>query len=200
MNHSLIPDCPRCRGSSVATLNRGRQGAVLLGGLAGGISSAATVWAGARTGAAIGAVAGPAGSLLSAVAGAVLAALAGGATGCAAGAVIGDLIDDKVLDNYRCLDCGQRFSRPSTKDPARHVSPSPHSTQTPYPEHAAHVHRSAQKGQVFLPDGSPVIQGGLDDLDDPHGDHPSGFYGPFGLHSYGGYQHYPHIYPHSPHG
>ena len=200
MNQSLLPDCPRCWGRSVATLNRGRQGAVLLGGLAGGISSAATVWAGARTGAAIGSFAGPAGSLLSAVAGAVLAALAGGATGCAAGAVIGDLIDDKVLDNYRCLECGQRFSRPSAKDPARHGSPAPHPMQTPHPGQAAHAHRRAQKDQVFLPDGSPVIQGGFDDRGDTEGDHPPGFFGPFEPYSYGGYQPHTHNYPHSRHG
>lgn len=160
MTRTVIPDCPHCHGGSIVPLNRGRKSAVILGGLAGGISSAATVWNGARIGAAVGAIAGPAGSLLSAVAGAVLAALAGGAAGCAAGAVVGDLIDDKVLNNYRCLDCGHRFSRPSTKDVAARQPQTP--WESPHPA-TQHPH----------PYGPSFSQ---EDLDD---DHPYGFYGPY---------------------
>ena len=113
MTRAAIPDCPHCRSTHVTTTNLARKSAVMLGGLAGGISSAATVWNGARIGATLGSAAGPAGAMLSAVAGAVLAALAGAAAGCAAGGVVGDLIDHKVLNNYRCLGCGYRFSRSS---------------------------------------------------------------------------------------
>ncbi len=176
MTHTVVPDCPHCHGGSVVTLNRGRKSAVMLGGLAGGISSAATVWNGARIGVAVGAIAGPTGSLLSAVAGAVLAALAGSAAGCAAGTVVGDLIDDKVLNNYRCLDCGHRFSRLSTKDvmARQPMAPreKPHSDM-PHPAyHPDHrPHHSRPYGPP--PYGSLFSQ---EDLDD---DHPYGFYGPY---------------------
>lgn len=182
MTRAVIPDCPHCRSTNVVTLNRGRKSAVMLGGLAGGISSAATVWNGARIGAAVGAIAGPTGSLLSAVAGAVLAALAGGAAGCAAGAVVGDLIDDKVLNNYRCLDCGHRFSRLSTKDVMARQPQPPRESPHPATSHPAyHPHHSDPYGPA--PYGPSFSQ---EDLDD---DHPYGFYGP-----------YPDPYHASPHG
>jgi hypothetical protein len=44
------------------------------------------------------------------MAGAILGGLAGAATGCIAGAKLGEVIDGRVLDNYRCLDCGLSFS------------------------------------------------------------------------------------------
>ncbi len=139
----------------------------MLGGLAGGIYSAATVWQGARIGAVVGAPTGPAGALLSAVAGAMLAALAGAATGCAAGGVVGDLIDNKVLNNYRCADCGHSFSRAS----ATPVDPSPDMSQThPRSEdsHSDHPmffpHRG--HGPHWLPEDSEE-------------EHPHGVYHPY---------------------
>lgn len=167
MSRGLPPDCPHCRSTHVISMNRGRKAAVMLGGLAGGISSAANVWNGARIGAAVGAMAGPAGSLLSAVAGAVLAALAGGAAGCAAGAVIGDLIDDKVLANYRCLNCNHRFSH--TTAPKSDVG-YPHELDDEPPEpryHARHDRRA------------PAHAYGPMSLPDDEDDEPYGFYRPF---------------------
>lgn len=186
MTRTVMPDCPHCHGGSVVTINRGRKSAVMLGGLAGGISSAATVWNGARIGAAVGAIAGPTGSLLSAVAGAVLAALAGGAAGCAAGAVVGDLIDDKVLNNYRCLDCGHRFSRLSTKDVMAGQPQTPRESPHPATPHSAN-HSSHQPHHSHAHGPSPFGPSFLqEDLDD---EHPYGFYGP-----------YPHPHHASPHG
>ncbi|QBY54453.1 hypothetical protein [Cupriavidus oxalaticus] len=48
---------------------------------------------------------------LGVVAGAILGALAGGAAGCSTGSAVGELIDDKILDNYRCLDCAHTFAQ-----------------------------------------------------------------------------------------
>lgn len=164
MTRATIPDCPQCRGTNVTTLNHGRKSAVMLGGLAGGICSAATVWQGARIGAMMGTPTGPAGALLSAVAGAVLAALAGAATGCAAGGVVGDLIDNKVLNNYRCVSCGHRFSRAS----ATPVEPLPDVPQT-HP-----------RSEEFQP-GHPMFfphrgHGPHWPPDDPDEEQPYGFY------------------------
>ncbi|WP_354681497.1 hypothetical protein [Cupriavidus plantarum] len=54
------------------------------------------------------------------IAGAILGGLLGGATGCSAGAALGELIDDKILDNYRCLDCAHVFGQMSAVSNTRH--------------------------------------------------------------------------------
>ena len=167
MTRAAIPDCPHCRSTNITTLNHGRKSAVMLGGLAGGICSAATVWQGARIGAVVGTPAGPAGALLSAVAGAVLAALAGAATGCAAGGVVGDLIDYKVLNNYRCVACGHRFSRASVVP----VEPSPDGPQMhPLPEEPHQGH------PMFFPHRG---QGPHWPSEDPDEEQAHGFCGPY---------------------
>lgn len=179
MSHNLMPDCPHCHSANVITRNRGRKSAVMLGGLAGGISSAATVWHGARMGAAVGAVAGPTGALLSAVAGAVLAALAGGAAGCAAGGVVGDLIDDKVLNNYRCLACGHRFSRSTVPD---EPAPSAQTAQAHNPTAHPMAHPAAPRQYPY---------GHVDPHEDPdEEDHPP----------YGFYHRYPYPFHPAAHG
>lgn len=163
-----LPRCPHCHSANVTSMSRGRRSAVMLGGLAGGISSAASVWHGARLGAAVGSVAGPTGSLLSAVAGAVLAALAGSAAGCAAGAVVGDLIDDKVLNNYRCLDCDHRFSRASTPAPqgtSFEMARQP-GRESPHPQDGL---QSTQASHAF-----EAVHFPMDDDEEPYG-----FYRPF---------------------
>ena len=179
MSRTVLPDCPHCRGTNVASMNRGRKSAVMLGGLAGGISSAATVWHGARLGATVGAPAGPAGALLSAVAGAILAALAGGAAGCAAGAVVGDLVDDKVLNNYRCLDCGHRFSR-STVPTAVTDAPTSPSRSGHMPAQTVHHPHPHTHAHSFSPMFYPQ---GMDEMDDDESyGFPNGFPGPYPFH------------------
>ena len=50
----------------------------------------------------------------------VIGALLGGATGASAGVILGDVLDDRVLNNYRCLDCGYSFSvDPDSPDDTR---------------------------------------------------------------------------------
>lgn len=64
-------------------------------------------------------IAGPTGMSLGIIAGAILGDLLGGATGCSAGATLGKLIDDKILNNYRCIDCAHTFSQVSEFPTAR---------------------------------------------------------------------------------
>jgi hypothetical protein len=168
MSNSQPIGCPHCHSPNVVSMNHGRKSAVMLGGLAGGISSAASVWHGARLGAAVGSVAGPTGSLLSAVAGAVLAALAGSAAGCAAGAVVGDLIDDKVLNKYRCLDCDHRFSRASTPVPQGASSEMARQPGRDSPHSHDHL-QSARQSHAF-----EAVHFPMDDDEEPYG-----FYRPF---------------------
>tara|TARA_R110001583_G_scaffold121882_1_gene273040 strand:- start:512 stop:808 length:297 start_codon:yes stop_codon:yes gene_type:complete len=59
---------------------------------------------------ALGIVGGPIGATVGGIGGAVIGALLGGATGASAGVILGDVLDERVLDNYRCLDCGYSFS------------------------------------------------------------------------------------------
>ncbi|CAH0441062.1 hypothetical protein LMG9673_01858 [Ralstonia pseudosolanacearum] len=68
---------------------------------------------GGTLGGRIGLIGGPSGAALGTVAGAILGGVLGGTAGCSAGATLGELIDDKVLHNYRCLDCKQTFGQAS---------------------------------------------------------------------------------------
>lgn len=170
MTRTAIADCPHCRSTNVTTSNLGRKCTVMLGGVAGGIFSAATVWHGARVGAVVGAPTGPAGALLSAVAGAVLAALAGAATGCAAGGVVGDMIDHKVLNNYRCLACGHRFSRPSMADVLEPRSEDPRPGPHAGAAHQDHPSFPGYPGHGYGPHWPP---------EDSDEEHAYGFYGPY---------------------
>ena len=96
--------CPSCLSARIGKNNYGKKTA------AGAYGGYAAATAGARAGAALGIVAGPVGATVGGIGGAVIGALLGGATGASAGVILGEVLDDRVLDNYRCLDCGYSFS------------------------------------------------------------------------------------------
>lgn len=102
--------CPRCQSASVITKDTARKIGALIGTVGGAAQGVTGAMAGAEVGAVIGLIAGPPGVLAGGMAGAILGGLAGAATGCIAGAKLGEVIDERVLDNYRCLDCGLSFS------------------------------------------------------------------------------------------
>lgn len=103
-------ECPNCQSVRIGTRNTGRKTGGAIGTVAGAASGAAGALGGAEIGGSVGAVAGPAGALLGAFAGAILGGLFGGAAGGAVGASLGETVDTNILDNYRCLDCGESFS------------------------------------------------------------------------------------------
>ena len=113
----MMTSCPHCQSSQVMTRNHARKVGGTLGAIAGATSGFAAAMNGARIGGAlggrIGLIAGPPGAALGTVAGAILGGVLGGTAGCSAGATLGELIDDKVLHNYRCLDCGHTFGQSS---------------------------------------------------------------------------------------
>lgn len=102
--------CPHCGSRRLAHRHRARRVLGALGACAGAASSATRAWRGAELGCQLGAVANAPGALLGAIAGGVLGALAGGSTGCAIGVRLGEAIDRALLNDKRCLDCGQTFS------------------------------------------------------------------------------------------
>lgn len=115
----MMTSCPYCQSSQIVTRNHARK----VGGTLGAIAGAASGFAGAMNGARIGGmlggriglIAGPPGAALGTVAGAILGGVLGGTAGCSAGATLGELIDEKVLHNYRCLDCKQTFGQGSAE-------------------------------------------------------------------------------------
>ena len=112
----MSEQCPSCRSWRIGKKNYGKKAAGVIGASAGTYGGYVAAIAGARTGAAVGALTGPVGG----IGGAVIGALLGGATGASAGVVLGDVLDERVLDNYRCLDCGYSFSTdPDSRDDIR---------------------------------------------------------------------------------
>ncbi|MCW3481625.1 hypothetical protein OL229_18975 [Neisseriaceae bacterium JH1-16] len=113
----MMVSCPHCLSPQVVTRNHARKVGGTIGAIAGAASGFSAAMKGARIGGTlggrIGLIAGPSGAALGSVAGAILGGLLGGTTGCSAGAALGELIDDKVLHNYRCLDCGHTFGEAS---------------------------------------------------------------------------------------
>ncbi|MHA6850825.1 hypothetical protein [Ralstonia pseudosolanacearum] len=113
----MMTTCPHCQSSQVVTRNHARKVGGTLGAIAGASSGFAAAMNGARIGGTlggrIGLIGGPSGAALGTVAGAILGGVLGGTAGCSAGATLGELIDDKVLHNYRCLDCKQTFGQAS---------------------------------------------------------------------------------------
>lgn len=111
----MIAACPHCQSAQVVTRNHARKVGGTLGAIAGAASGVAGAMNGARIGgylgSRIGLIAGPPGAALGTVAGAILGGVLGGTAGCSAGATLGELIDDKVLHNYRCLNCGHTFGQ-----------------------------------------------------------------------------------------
>lgn len=112
------PSCPHCGSNRLAQRHLARRILGLVGTLAGATGAAVRAWRGAELGSTVGAAAGPPGLVLGAVTGAVLGALAGGSTGCAVGVRLGDAIDTRLLNDLRCLDCGQTFNSAHPADMA----------------------------------------------------------------------------------
>ncbi len=130
----MTPSCPQCLSSRVVTRDYARKATGIIGAVAGAASSFGASLKGARAGGwaggRVGSIAGPTGMTLGAITGAILGALAGGAAGCSAGSVLGELIDDKILDNYRCLDCKHTFASAGSRAPRR--SPSDNASAQAY--------------------------------------------------------------------
>lgn len=106
----MSEQCPKCRSIRIGKNNYAKKTAGVVGASAGAYGGFAAATTGARAGAALGIVAGPVGAAASGIGGAVIGALLAGAYGASAGVILGDVLDDRVLDNYRCLDCGYSFS------------------------------------------------------------------------------------------
>lgn len=119
----MMPPCPHCQSSQVVSRNHARKVGGTLGAIAGAASGFTAAMNGARVGGTlggrIGLLAGPPGAIMGTVAGAILGGVLGGTAGCSAGATLGELIDDKVLHNYRCLDCGHTFGQSSADSHVR---------------------------------------------------------------------------------
>ncbi|WP_218158053.1 MULTISPECIES: hypothetical protein [unclassified Cupriavidus] len=124
----MMTTCPHCQSSQIVTRNHARKVGGTLGAIAGAASGFAAAMNGARIGGTlggrIGLIAGPPGAALGTVAGAILGGVLGGTAGCSAGATLGELIDEKVLHNYRCLECRHTFGQTSAEPRApRRSSP-----------------------------------------------------------------------------
>ncbi|WP_214608529.1 hypothetical protein [Cupriavidus metallidurans] len=119
----MMAACPQCQSRQVVTRNHARKAGGTLGAIAGAASGFSAAMKGARIGGTlggrIGLIAGPSGAALGTLAGAILGGVLGGTAGCSAGATLGELIDDKVLHNYRCLDCGHTFGQSSVEPHVR---------------------------------------------------------------------------------
>lgn len=110
--------CPNCHSSRIGKNNYGKKSAGLIGASAGAYGGYMSAVSGARAGALLGVAAGPGGAAIGGIGGAVIGALLGGSTGATAGVALGTVLDEKVLDNYRCLECGLSFSaEPDTAVP-----------------------------------------------------------------------------------
>lgn len=122
----MMVTCPHCQSPQVVTRNHARKVGGTIGAIAGAASGFSAALKGARIGGSLGGrlglIAGPPGAALGTVAGAILGGLLAGTAGCSAGTALGELIDDKVLHNYRCLDCGHAFGQASAEI---HIRPAP---------------------------------------------------------------------------
>jgi hypothetical protein len=112
----------------VAARNHARKAGGTIGAIAGAASSFSCAMKGAQAGYRLGMSAGPTGMAIGTITGAILGGLLGGAAGCSAGIALGELVDDKLLNNYRCLDCTHTFG---------HISTRPADTSSPFT--SAHV-------------------------------------------------------------
>ncbi|MGE1392549.1 hypothetical protein AN467_13055 [Pseudomonas aeruginosa] len=104
----LLP-CPRCNSPKIFSHHQATKitaGLGLLGGAAGGISSALMA---KQFFVQIETIAMPLGMISKAI----LSGLAGGVAGCLAGAQLGHKLDRHVLANNCCLLCGHRFNLPA---------------------------------------------------------------------------------------
>lgn len=104
--------CPYCRSPNVITHDYGRKVGGAIGTAAGAASVIPRTIIAVETGLFASAIAGPPGFIVGTMAGYVLSGLIGGYVGNAAGTALGEVIDENILDNYRCLSCDRKFSRP----------------------------------------------------------------------------------------
>lgn len=98
--------CPNCRSSRVGVRNYGRSTCGTLGSLAG----AHLAMQGIRVGTTVGRFFGPPGIVIGGTAGLIIAGISGAMLGGSTGTQLGSMIDDKILNNYKCLDCKHTFS------------------------------------------------------------------------------------------
>lgn len=102
--------CPLCHSPRVISRNWARKAAGAIGCAAGATGGFVGALRGAQIGIASGLMTGPAGSTIGGIAGAVLGGLAGTAIGCEVGTSVGKTIDARMLDNFKCLECGHVFA------------------------------------------------------------------------------------------
>ena len=103
--------CPQCQSEQVVTLNYARRTGGAIGTLAGGYGGYSAAFSGARLGsAAASMILGAPGGVIGGVAGAIIGGFVGALAGGTAGIALGEAIDNKILDNYRCLNCAFTFS------------------------------------------------------------------------------------------
>lgn len=104
--------CPYCQSPKVITHDYARKVGGAVGTAAGAASAIPRTIIAVETGLFASTIAGPPGFMVGTLAGYVLGSLIGGYVGNAAGTALGEVIDDNILDNYRCLGCDRKFSRP----------------------------------------------------------------------------------------
>ncbi len=111
--------CPNCRSSRVMTRNRAKKAVGLIGTVGGTVGGATSSLSGGGIGMTVGIVAGPPGMLAGGFLGMLIGAMLGGTTGGIAGVKLGEIVDERILDNYRCLNCDYVFGshRPETREP-----------------------------------------------------------------------------------
>jgi hypothetical protein len=105
--------CPYCQSAKVITCDYGRKVGGAIGTAAGAAAAVPRTLIAIETGALAARFAGPVGLIAGSMAGYVLSGLIGGYFGNAAGTALGEVIDENILDNYQCLACNHKFSRPS---------------------------------------------------------------------------------------
>ena len=111
-----MPYCPHCRSHHVIARNYAKKVGRTLGSATGIAAGVTATLRGAYIGARIVNFAGPPGRVIGGMSGAILNTLIWGVMGGKAGATLGQVVDDHILDNYRCLRCGNTFSQSSDPD------------------------------------------------------------------------------------
>ena len=144
--------CPKCHSTCIDVNNYGKKTGAFIGAVFGALSGSVSVWRGAEIGAVGGAILGPAGVIIGAIAGSVLGGLIGGTAGAATGVKLGEYLDTHLFDNYRCLECGHKFSTALTSPENDHadVGTNSHLHQQEYPSGFGPVsHRNQENEQGF---------------------------------------------------
>ena len=102
--------CSNCHSSRILTRNCAKKAIGLSGTVGGTVGGATSSLSAGSLGMTVGLVAGPPGMLAGGFLGMLIGAMLGGTTGGIAGVKLGEIVDERILDNYRCLNCGCVFA------------------------------------------------------------------------------------------